>query len=552
MPKSPWQKQMLSPVLLSSSLLLASSGIAQASEIVSSNNELLETIQNYSDEEVNGTLGQGVEGAAKFRDVSPSDWAYQALNDLIIRYDCLVGYPDGTFRGNRALSRYEFAAGLNACLNQIERLIAAATADFVTREDLETLRRLMQEFETELASLGTRVDNLEARTAFLEDHQFSTTTRLNGEVLFTVAGIAGDEKVRRRNPRTGAVEAAQGDLDDTVIFGSRVRLNLDTSFTGKDRLRVRLQARNLESFANATRTDMSRLGHDGGPGNNLEVNDLYYRFPVGENLRFFVGTSGLDFDEIADPTNPFFDSGGSGALSRFGRKNPFIFRPTEGTGAGTNIKFNDLISVDLAYLTDDAAIASAGEGLFNGSYTAGVQLNFSEIAEVLDLSFSYLHSYQSSSDVNLTGSTGSRLARRPFLDVNDDPLPTSSERFGVQASWRVTPNINIAGWGGYMAANAEIGGGDADLWTWAANVAFLDLLKEGSVLGLIVGMPPKATSVSNGFSDPSTSILIEAQYRYPVSDNITITPGFMAIFNPEHNSINDTIYIGAIRTRFKF
>lgn len=64
---------------------------------------------------------QSVPSAVQFRDVSPTDWAYQALTDLILRYDCLKGYPDRTFGGNRVLSRYEFAAGLNACLQQIER-----------------------------------------------------------------------------------------------------------------------------------------------------------------------------------------------------------------------------------------------------------------------------------------------------------------------------------------------------------------------------------------------------------------------------------------------
>jgi len=41
---------------------------------------------------------------------------------------CIAGYPDGTYRGNRALTRYEFAAGLNACLDRVNELIAAATS----------------------------------------------------------------------------------------------------------------------------------------------------------------------------------------------------------------------------------------------------------------------------------------------------------------------------------------------------------------------------------------------------------------------------------------
>jgi len=117
-------------------------------------------------------IDQAMINVSDLRDVSPDDWAYQALANLVERYGCIVGYPDQTFRGNR----WEFAAGLNACLNVMERLIQDGVG--VLREDIDKLKRLVQEFETELAALGARVDNLEQRVAFLENNQFSTTTKL--------------------------------------------------------------------------------------------------------------------------------------------------------------------------------------------------------------------------------------------------------------------------------------------------------------------------------------------------------------------------------------
>jgi hypothetical protein len=66
------------------------------------------------------------------------------------------GYPDRTFRGNRATTRFEFAAGLNACLDQIERLIAASGEGFATRKDLETIQRLVKEFQAELTAFGSQ------------------------------------------------------------------------------------------------------------------------------------------------------------------------------------------------------------------------------------------------------------------------------------------------------------------------------------------------------------------------------------------------------------
>lgn len=78
-----------------------------------------------------------VTSVSQLSDVQPTDCAFQALQSLVERYGCIEGYPDGTYRGNRALTRYEFAAGLNSCLDRVNELIAAAaTADLVTREDL--------------------------------------------------------------------------------------------------------------------------------------------------------------------------------------------------------------------------------------------------------------------------------------------------------------------------------------------------------------------------------------------------------------------------------
>jgi chaperonin cofactor prefoldin len=117
-------------------------------------------------------LGQ-VTSVSQLSDVQPTDWAYQALQSLVERYGCIAGYPNGTFRGNRAATRYEMAAALNACLDQI-------SDRFATKEDLEAVKALQEEFKAELATLKGRVDSLEARTATLEAQQFSTTTKLSG------------------------------------------------------------------------------------------------------------------------------------------------------------------------------------------------------------------------------------------------------------------------------------------------------------------------------------------------------------------------------------
>ena len=165
---------LVSPAILG--LALASSATAQEADTLAQINE-------YANE---GAGLSQVRSVNQLSDVKPTDWAYQALRSLVERYGCVAGYPDGTFRGNRAMTRYEAAALINACLDTVNELIASATADLATQEDLLVLQRLQEEFQAELATLRGRVDALEARTAELEANQFSTTTKLAGEVLFSL------------------------------------------------------------------------------------------------------------------------------------------------------------------------------------------------------------------------------------------------------------------------------------------------------------------------------------------------------------------------------
>ncbi|MCX7595793.1 MAG: iron uptake porin, partial [Fischerella sp.] len=192
---------------------------------------VLEQVNRYSNEgkAANNTQSQ-VTSVSQFSDVQPTDWAFQALQSLVERYGCIAGYPNGTYRGNRPMTRYEFAAGLNACLDRVNELIATATAELVTKEDLATLQRLQEEFSAELATLRGRVDTLEARTAELEANQFSTTTKLVGEAIFALTDSFGS------------------DDDNNTVFQNRIRLDLQTSFTGKDVLHTRLATGNAQSL----------------------------------------------------------------------------------------------------------------------------------------------------------------------------------------------------------------------------------------------------------------------------------------------------------------
>ncbi len=244
-----WQAAIVAPVLLIAGLFANSASAQTVTAEKESVDQTLEQINNYQKLEQNSQ--SQVTNVNQLRDVSPTDWAYEALRSLVDRYGCISGFPNQTYRGSQPLTRYEFAAGLNSCLNQIERLIASQ--DSVGSEDLETIKRLTQEFEAELATLGGRVDEIESRTAVLEDNQFSTTTKLNAEAIFALTDVFGD-----------GVDGVNVSDNAQTAFSDRVRLNFDSSFYGKDRLRARLQAGNVPNYGDVTGTDSARLAFEDG------------------------------------------------------------------------------------------------------------------------------------------------------------------------------------------------------------------------------------------------------------------------------------------------
>ena len=509
-------------------LELADTSISQSSP-----SQIWEQLNDYTNQD--SSFNQ-ITNVNQLRDVSPSDWAYEALRNLVETYGCIAGYPDGTFRGNRAMTRYEFAAGLNACLQQIERLIAASSADFVNKNDLAILQRLMVEFEAELATLGTRVDNLEGRVAFLEDSQFSTTTKLNGNVYTYLLGTFGDD-----------VDA------DQVTLGSFVHLNFDTSFTGKDRLRTRLQASNMVSPTVAGGTNSLTLTFEGiGSENNVLLDKLLYSFAINDNIAAHIGTTGVLIDEIFDAAST---SGlAYDALPRFSAFDSLFYDNTNGlsAAAGLNFDFGSVV-LDVGYWvpTFDAQSPQDSDGIFNGNYSAGAQLGFKLFDERFNLALGYLHSYQTGdSNYTLGSFVGTDAATDPFEDRTN-----AANIYHVSAKFQATPEIAIGGYYGYQDA-FTLGGEDADaqISNWNAFVTFSDIFQEGNVLMVSFGQPPMLLDESNAAvdEDEDAPYLLDVEYRFNINDNIQMTPGVYVLFNPNGDADNDTIYVGTLRTIFSF
>ncbi|QLE48956.1 hypothetical protein FD724_13065 [Nostoc sp. C057] len=549
-------------VLVASAVSYGGLAIASPANNTTSKPENNQTEQSLESPATANAVAQ-VTSVSQLSDVQPTDWAFQALQSLVERYGCIAGYPNSTYRGNRAMTRYEFAAGLNACLQRVNELIATSTNDLVKKQDLATLQKLQEEFTAELATLRGRVDALETRSAELEQHQFSTTTKLNGEAIFAVAGVVSGDNARG------------GKINRNPILGDRVRLNFDSSFTGKDLLRTRLQATNLNAFsANSTFTpegDFRFAGgtFDNGNNNAVGIDALLYQFPLTQKTNVVVEANAGAADDFTNTVNPYLDGdGGSGALSHFGTRNP-IYYLVNGAGLGIQHQFSKNLELSLGYLANDPANAQNGSGLFNGAYGAIAQLTVKP-TDKFTLGLTYVNSYNN--DFTANGSTGSNRAnlRSALLNNPNLPddlaafsgadLPVSSNAYGAEASLQLSDKFILGGWAGYtntriLASNGSgINRGSLDIWNWAVTLGFPDLGKKGNLAGIVVGMEPYVTSssVAQIGKDKNNSYHLEAFYQYKVSDNITITPGVIWLTSPDNNSNNNDAVIGALRTTFTF
>ncbi|MBF2098906.1 MAG: carbohydrate porin, partial [Gloeomargaritaceae cyanobacterium C42_A2020_066] len=502
---------------LLTALLVASGAAAQAETT-----DVLRQVQQYS--RTTPQVSQ-VTSVSEFSDVKPTDWAFLALQSLVERYGCIAGYPTNppTFKGNRALTRYEFAAGLNACLDRINELIAAAVEPLATKDDLAKVQKLQEEFAAELATLRGRVDSLEARTATLEAQQFSTTTKLAGDILFTVQGITGGDQSN-----------GSGDqIQDNTTFGYRVYLDFNTSFTGKDLLYTQLVASDYPNFEDASGSPATRTSYEvdaPSTGGTVELATLQYSFPFADDKgTVYISAVGGFLQDVTDTLNPL-DDPSLAALSNFGTRNPIYWLGGD-AGAGISYEITEQLSIAANFLAVSGSDGSASptSGLFGSSYGVLTQLTYRPI-ETLGLGFTYIRSYDAG------GSLGEGEFRGDF-----DSLPgtvnavspfggaaSTSDSFGLGFSWQALEKFTWSGWVGYTLANAVestvtaagdvISQGDqASILNWAVTLAFSDVVGEGNLAGIVFGQPPRV--ISNdvaSLKDGVAPYLAEGFWRWKV------------------------------------
>ena len=492
-------------------------------------------------------IGQNVTSVSQLSDVRPTDWAFTALQSLVERYGCIAGYPDRTFRGKQATSRYEFAAGLNACLDKINEIISAGLADKVGKEDLATLKKLQEEFAAELATLRGRVDALETKTTKLEAQQFSTTTKLDGQAIVSV--VAGTSNTENLLDSNGLTTGNSGKVNTTVI--NRVRLNFNTSFTGEDLLLTRLEVgnggagvansldgagntfRGFTGFKNSSVADYSEVG------NTFTLGRLRYDFPIGQDIRASIG-SVMALNDHLDK-NSFDNDESVDFSSRLFINNPLILPVNDGAGAAIAWTINSAFTFRAGYVAANAASptsdGSINQGLFGDAHQGTFELEFApknaENAKPFAVKLQYTRAAVNNLDYNTGGlnfewafnKAIALFGRYGFGNISNrgSAISTAIPTYTLSTSDSLSPQ------------------------TWSAGFAFPDLWKEGAMAAIAIGQPFIESKVGN-----ATQTNVELFYRFPFSSNISITPDLQFIFNPNNNSGNSTITIGTLRTVFTF
>ena len=458
----------------------------------------LDGVNKYASEEQVTSISQ-------FSDVKPTDWAYQALSNLIERYGCVAGYPNGTYKGGKAMTRFEAAALLNACLDRVT-------------EVTDELKKLMAEFEKELAILKGRVDGLDAKVGTLEAQQFSTTTKLSGIATMVLGGASEGGNA------SGLVGA-----NEAVTFNYDVRLSFDTSFTGKDLLRTRLRSGNFANsiFGNGNTTLETAFQevNVGAGADVVGIDRLFYQFPVGENFTATFGAKVRQDDMLAmwpslypaDSVLDLFTYGGAGGTY------------TLNLGAGAGLWYQkDGFSLSANFVSNEAAAENSNLGV-NDLYTFTTQAGYAGKNWGVALAYTYA-----------------------------DFAGVYAGNGGLSAYWQpeesgFIPSISTGvGFGTSNVALVD------DNYSWFVGLQWSDVGMKGNALGMAIGssgqLQTGAPTTRGIITDNGESNLAyELWYKFQVTDNISVTPAFFWIENAATaNTTGDDTYGALVKTTFKF
>ena len=286
------------------------------------------------------TAGVSAYAANPFSDVTPDDWAYQAVSDLSVQ-GVVEGYPDGTFKGERNMTRYELA-------QIVARLMAKE--DQLNAEQQATLDKLAGEYADELANLGVRVSNLEKKV---------------GNISW-----AGDAKMMYTNN-------AEKTANDT--YKGRIRLNVKGQVNDSTFVKGRIV------------TNMWFKDADADKDGNTTMDRLFVNHSFGDKTSIVLGRQdltvfgGLEYDDAFDGAKLAYNDGKFDAYAAFGQLNAGDYKETDAAFGGLGYDFG-VAKLNAAYFNftgDKAKTVSGFDSIWGANLVVPVQ-DFSVFGEYWD------------------------------------------------------------------------------------------------------------------------------------------------------------------------
>jgi hypothetical protein len=447
-------------------------------------------------------------------DVQPTDWAYQALTNLVERYGCVAGYSNGTFLGGQAMTRYEAAALLNACIDRVT-------------ETTDELQRLLNEFKSELAVLTGRVDGLELVVDSLGASQFSTTTKLKGEVTFVLGGVPGLET------NSGA------DVGNTT-FNYDLRLNFDTSFTGKDLLRTRLRSGNFSSDPFGSSSSLFKLDKAESTDNTVEIDRLYYQFPVSKSVTLTAGALVRNTEMAWVPSAyksdilDFFAVAGA----------PGVYNKATGAGFGAQWK-QPTKKGQGGFVAGLNYVAQNGDDSETGVFNSDGALNLLAQVGYRAPQWGAAVGYRYGTEGTRPRSYNGLLGANGTLAAGQESNSVALNAYWQPQQSGLVPSVSASY--GYNGVSGATGSGDAtDSNSWMVGLQWNDVFARGNSAGIAYGQAPTAETA--GVDDAT---LLEIFYKFQVTDNISITPALFYVDNNQRYQDSNK-WGGVVQTKFTF
>lgn len=495
--------------------------LAPASSLANDVQLNLDTVQGYS-------IAQATT-IRDFSDVYPTDWAYQALSELVETYGCVSGFGDGTFRGNQPMTRFQMAAVLGSCLDSISAKVDMMGEEMKmsAMESMDTLERLVASFEEELITLKGSVDGLDAKVSELEDSHFSTTTKASFEIATDFVYFASDDMDAKAS---GVTEDNSG-----LALSSEVEVAFETSFTGSDTLSFSLAGDLMAKGSNY----LSYGDFYGVAGDEEDVSFGGFSYETSLDLGGMMTT--LTFGTDVDDLDPIVGLGtyyGGGGYDDYG--------PGDFGDAGVGLSV-ELLSSDAGTLTASASYAVDGGNAADQADEMGIFGEETDRSGVLALSWD--GALFGGNDALFTVAYQNIKENDAEHILNDMVMADVTKGyFHLVAGAYFTDTISLSGSYSLGTYDYDMSGvPDPDVANWMIALNMDDAIFPGNSAGIAYGTPEFNT-------DPETDDVmqvLELYYTFSINDNFEIPIYLDFISNADHMPNADAFAI-AVRPTLSF